>query len=540
MRRPPVPAAALGLALFLFAAACSDAASPFDDEIGAEAAIPSHVDFFSTKIFDFRYYISHNNLSATAEGGAPPAASNSREARAHWAAVGLKQGLRASPLFWSRAYLEHNVDVRDRYGEDNYPMAVVHYLLRGVNETWRETGGPSRAAIFDERVFRWQWYAQHNPLLHLHDEDAAKAHWRDHGIEAGLQASPDIHLKAYLAGNRDLRVRFGPTNYAAALAYFVDRGHTETWRPNGGQTCRFWGAWCQRALVEELGNAAAPAPPAYNSTGVAYDPTFQAPVPQGAGWDVTINGVDCAELDHKSEPRPSHSRVERAIHLHFRGIAGRVRPCSVYVRHFTDLQTRTQDSAPDSLSLRHWTFDGSAPDAVLRRPANISGTTYEGYTWFQPPAGQPAGAHGTADPAKARLAINYTLTGVMLPDPSVNAGEDQRKADREALPPRTLWSVQHHYEPAPGSPAGTGAPWGHDGGVTEMDEEERRALHAKLNTFFQPPHTPYKNVPLPKNYYVSSGVIPYYEQNAAERAAYQRSREQDAARALEEGLSESE
>ena len=53
------------------------------------------------------------------------------------------------------------------------------------------------------------------------------------------------------------------------------------------------------------------------------------------------------------------------------------------------------------------------------------------------------------------------------------AKEGLGAADKAALPSRTLWSVQHHYRPAPGAPAGVGQPWSDnlDSLAFEIDEE---------------------------------------------------------------------
>ncbi len=65
------------------------------------------------------------------------------KASAHWKSIGLPGGLAGSPHFHSRKYLQSNPDVREAYGEYNYPAAVSHFLERGFNETWRENGGTS-------------------------------------------------------------------------------------------------------------------------------------------------------------------------------------------------------------------------------------------------------------------------------------------------------------------------------------------------------------------------------------------------------------
>lgn len=485
-------AAALLAAVLAAAATAASAArsGPFDRRIAAEWALPDRTDLFSPAVFDPVFYPAENNL--TGDGGAR---MNSREARRHWVDTGVRVGLRASKRFWAKAYLEHNVDVRDRYGADNFPMAVIHYLTRGVNETWRETGGPRRDVVFDPRIFDWRYYAKRNALP---DEEHAREHWRHRGLDSGLQASPDIHLAEYLAANEDLRHSLGPRNYAAAAAYFVDRGHAETWRQNGGQTCRFWGTWCQNAAVAALAEAGTVPMPRYVGGGVSHAPGFQAPVPQAAGVEVEVNGRVCAELSHRDAPRPEHSRVETVFRTHFRGLAGYVRPCSVFVRHLVDLQTSVQGSEPEELSLRHYHFEDDAPLAALQRPDNITYTTYSGYTWVRRPDSRTDAADRYTGEADAAT-LNYTVSSFLMVDPATESPGGQ-----EALAPRRLWSLDHRYSPAPGAPANFG-PWGHVAkGKAEADDvdiEALRAAHAKANTFYQPVHYPYKNK------YMGDGII---------------------------------
>jgi len=56
---------------------------------------------------------------------------------------------------------------------------------------------------------------------------------------AGLPASEDFNVKVYLDKNEDIRQRYGDQAYAAALNHFIEWGHKQTWRENGGSTCKY-------------------------------------------------------------------------------------------------------------------------------------------------------------------------------------------------------------------------------------------------------------------------------------------------------------
>jgi hypothetical protein len=353
------------------------------------------VNYFDSRVFNAKYYMDkHPELKQLG-------VKTTAQARANWLRSGIENGKQGCATFSPFVYLQQNKDVSDRYGVKNYRMAIVHYLTVGVNETYRATGGPERLPIYDTRVFDWKWYVDHNKLRvnGVDTEAKAKRHWKLFGLMQGLQASANINLHTYLDKNPDLFARYGKHNTRAALSYFLNKGIHETWRENGGSSCKFWATWCQQhhnmtdVLIHSL-----PEFPVYNSSGTSLE---NVPSPMRAGRTVEINGRQCSDLSTIVPPRKEQTRIQVVRHA-MMGKTSTSNKCNVFVRHMFDVRTSVQGVAFKDISLSHWSFSHDAPREIIQPPMSEAPPKYEyaGHLWSQPPSG----------PGSKVIAGEYTVT----------------------------------------------------------------------------------------------------------------------------------
>lgn len=84
-------------------------------------------------------------------------------------------------------------------------------------------------SLFDPLVFNWQFYLNANPDLRpagIVDENSARSHWQNYGLDEGRASAPNFSVREYLALNGDLVAAFG-SNYSAAVDHYVQYGHNE-------------------------------------------------------------------------------------------------------------------------------------------------------------------------------------------------------------------------------------------------------------------------------------------------------------------------
>ncbi|MGN1307848.1 MAG: RICIN domain-containing protein, partial [Faecousia sp.] len=117
-------------------------------------------------VFNASYYRSTN---------ADLANMTDDQLKQHWLDYGIKEGRCASPAFNVKWYLQHNTDVANAFGADNYKEAILHFINSGINE-----GRPGSADFYN--------------------------------------------LNYYKANSPDLRVAFGYDNYSY-YKHFVDYGY---------------------------------------------------------------------------------------------------------------------------------------------------------------------------------------------------------------------------------------------------------------------------------------------------------------------------
>jgi len=114
------------------------------------------------------------------------------------------------------------------YYYDKYPDLVKNKV--DLVAHWKNTGYKQR--LRGSLEFDIPFYANRYPdavkqMFNSTDADSMTLHWIAYGISEGRQGSADFDVTAYLARYPDLQKAFGPSNYAAAFAHWMDHGKAE-------------------------------------------------------------------------------------------------------------------------------------------------------------------------------------------------------------------------------------------------------------------------------------------------------------------------
>jgi hypothetical protein len=168
---------------------------------------PSLVDRIeaSVSVFDPGFYRDYYPELRAAFGMDVGALSN------HWRSYGHRESRIGSPVLDVRYYLSHNADVMAATGGDR-GAAILHFLDHGLRE------GRRGSAVFDVAI-----YERENPDLAVFhgDKGALAQHWTTYGILEGRRAAVDFDPKSFAANTPEIRDVYGPTNYRAAVFYFL-------------------------------------------------------------------------------------------------------------------------------------------------------------------------------------------------------------------------------------------------------------------------------------------------------------------------------
>jgi hypothetical protein len=81
-----------------------------------------------SEVFNPWWYLSQYGDVSAAVGTDPVEASR------HWLGNGIYEGRQGSPQFSASHYLARYIDLQNAYGATNYQMAILHYVLYGINE----------------------------------------------------------------------------------------------------------------------------------------------------------------------------------------------------------------------------------------------------------------------------------------------------------------------------------------------------------------------------------------------------------------------
>jgi MoaA/NifB/PqqE/SkfB family radical SAM enzyme len=166
---------------------------------------------------DWRYYLdSYSDLRAAG-------LTTQAQAQNHWLTHGIDEGRRGSDRFWAAEYLRMYPDLAAAFGPTNYAAAIRHYRIFGMDEGRRGT------VFLHPAVFDWRYYVQSGAdpaAAGITTEDAAAAHWLEHGIRAGRQGSATFRPPDYLGRYPDVHAALGPDPYAA-IRHYVLHGMAE-------------------------------------------------------------------------------------------------------------------------------------------------------------------------------------------------------------------------------------------------------------------------------------------------------------------------
>ena len=85
--------------------------------------------------------------------------------------------------------------------------------------------GPA-ALLTHPLVFSPEFYRRYYPDLANYDDQAAVAHWLNHGIQEGRRGSVNFLAREYLSLHADLAAAYGSDGYQSAILHYVEAGAT--------------------------------------------------------------------------------------------------------------------------------------------------------------------------------------------------------------------------------------------------------------------------------------------------------------------------
>ena len=166
-------------------------------------------------VYDYDYYIAHNQDVLNAYGGDPKLTIE------HFVTHGMNEGRQASEQFDVRSYINAYRDLRTAFGNDtkNY---YIHYIYNGYRENRvateveelrnpiSEMDGVNYSDVYDYDAYttRYQdikYYAESQIVPDI----AALKHFIDYGMKEGRQAKDSFDVNSYINAYGDLRAAYG-------------------------------------------------------------------------------------------------------------------------------------------------------------------------------------------------------------------------------------------------------------------------------------------------------------------------------------------
>ena len=197
-------------------------------DITAPVTVHNGVDYSS--VYNFNYYINHYSDIRKYF------ANDDIAALKHFVNYGMKEGRIAISSFEVRSYRNQYSDLRRAFGTD-LKKYYEHFIKYGYKEGRKAAGVPDITApvtvyngVDYSSVYNFNYYVNHHRDIkekYANDDIAALAHFVNHGMSVGSQASADFNVQNYKARYGDLQRAFGndlKQYYMHYLKYGIKEG----------------------------------------------------------------------------------------------------------------------------------------------------------------------------------------------------------------------------------------------------------------------------------------------------------------------------
>ncbi len=179
-------------------------------------------------VYDFDYYISHNNDVKALYG------NNKLSALKHFVENGMSEGRQAKESFNVNTYKNRYADLRAIYGND-LKSYYLHYINYGKAEGRSGAGTIETAAttvykgVDYAAVYDYNYYIANNldvKAVYADNPDGALKHFVENGMSEGRQAKEDFNVYTYRNRYSDLRSAFGK-DLKSYYLHYINYGKSE-------------------------------------------------------------------------------------------------------------------------------------------------------------------------------------------------------------------------------------------------------------------------------------------------------------------------
>ena len=214
----------------------------FSQSTGA-VTINRGVDY--SDVYDFNYYISHNDDVKAAYGNDPVGAL------IHFTRYGMKEGRQAIATFNVDDYKNNYTDLQKAFGGD-LKKYYTHYEQFGLREERKGLGALSEEEKKKQKlpgttvyngvdysaVYEYDYYINKYADLRAvigYDDQKAIKHFVQYGMKEGRQAKATFDVHSYRNLYADLRVAFG-NNLVKYYLHYIKNGRKEGRKATGAPT----------------------------------------------------------------------------------------------------------------------------------------------------------------------------------------------------------------------------------------------------------------------------------------------------------------
>lgn len=189
-------------------------------------------------VYDFNYYIEHNQDVKAAYGNDPAGAFR------HFVKYGMAEGRQASAEFNLKNYMNRYLDLRNEYGDD-YKEYYRHYCTSGKTENRDAKTSSKRIGkvtcykgVDYSAVYDFDYYiAQYPDVKKLAGDDDVKAiaHFVNSGMAEGRKGNAAFNVYSYANRYADLQSSYG-SNLQEYYLHYITMGKAENRDGSGNDT----------------------------------------------------------------------------------------------------------------------------------------------------------------------------------------------------------------------------------------------------------------------------------------------------------------